>query len=66
MITDVKTVKQGLYRMLDIIKAHVSTRCQFKEIFHNIYKKKEKRTKIMRIKKVEEIVHCNTNCTLYN
>lgn len=42
MITDVKTVKQGVYRMLDIVEAHVSTRCQFKEIFHNLSKKKNK------------------------
>lgn len=46
MITDVKTVKQGVYRMLDIVKAHVSTRCQFKEIFHNISKKKKREQKL--------------------
>lgn len=43
MITDVKTVKQGVYRMLDIVEAHVNTRCQFKEIFHNVSKKKEQK-----------------------
>ena len=43
MITDVKTVKQGVYRMLDIVEAHVNNRCQFKEIFHNVSKKKEQK-----------------------
>ena len=43
MITDVKTVNQGVYRMLDLVEVHVSTRCQCKEIFHNLSKKKEQK-----------------------
>lgn len=43
MITGLKNCKAGVYRMLDIGKAHVSTRCQFKEIFHNLSKKKEQK-----------------------
>lgn len=58
-LTDIKTVTQGVYRMFDIIKTHMSTRCQFQEVFHTIPKKKEKRTKNMTVRKVQEIVPWN-------